>query len=668
MSNKKLILYKSNKNFLGFIVLLILLAFVVAICRLFWLQIIQGPGLADKLANQASARRILTSPRGSIYDRNGKELAVSLLTKSLYVNPHEMGHINEKKVTNTEHQRKAAELLAPLLNKPVEELFAVFTMDRYFVWLARTIEPAQSDAIAKIIKDNELRGLHFLDEGKRYYPQGKTAAHILGFVGTDDKGLEGLELEFDALLSGADEQLEVLIDGAGRPINESVFTKFNPAKLHKLYLTIDHNIQYVVERALDTALEKTKVQGASVIVMDPKTGEIIAMSNRPTFDPNTYYKFSQKNFLNRSVSYIYEPGSTFKPIVIGSAIEEKLIRAKDPFYDTGSMVVGDRVIKNWDNEANGAVNFEFVLANSLNTGMVHVGMQLGGKRMNHYAQLFGLGKQTGIELPGEESGILFDTENMLPINVATMSIGQGLAVTPMQLVRAIATIANDGIMVQPHIVKRIERSDGKLILEKGSLPTTRVLSSETAAEIRRIMEMVINIGGGTPAKIPGYRIAGKTGTAQKLNTAGNGYEYGAYIASFAGFAPADNPRFVVLVMLDNPQGAFYGSQIAAPVFKEIMEQLLSLAEVPVDSNVLPLPTNATPLKEQSQMIKITPQFIGENHVIMPNLNGLGYRDVVNVLTEHHLKLNPTGSGLARTQSVVAGTTIATASTITVKFE
>lgn len=667
MTNKKLSLYKSNKNFLGGIILFIIIAFAAAVARLFWLQIVKGPELSDKLSNQVSSMRVLTSPRGSIYDRNGKELAVSLLTKSLYVNPHEMSHVNEKKVADTAHQRKAAELLAPLLNKPVEELFAVFTMDRYFIWLSRTLEPAQYDNIRKVIKDNDLRGLHFLDEGKRYYPQGKTAAHILGFVGTDDKGLEGLELEYDALLSGADEQLEVRIDGAGRPLNESVFTKFNPAKLHKLYLTIDHNVQYVVERALDTALQKTKVQGASVIVMDPKTGEIIAMSNRPTFDPNTYYKFSQKNFSNRSVSYIYEPGSTFKPIVVGAAIEEKLLRAQDPFYDTGSMVVGDRVIKNWDGEANGAVNYEFVLANSLNTGMVHIGMQLGAKRMNHYTQLFGLGKPTGIELPGEESGILFDTENMLPINLATMSIGQGLAVTPIQLVRAIAAIANDGIMVQPHIVKRIERSDGKLILEKSSLPTTRIISSETAAEIRRIMEMVIEVGGGKPAKIPGYRIAGKTGTAQKLNAEGSGYEYGAYIASFAGFAPANDPRFVVLVMLDNPQGAFYGSQIAAPVFKEIMEQLLSLAEVPADNRTLPLPTNLTPQKDQQPM-KITPQFIGENHVLMPNLSGLGYRDVVNVLTEHHLKLNPTGSGLARGQSVAPGATVNTGTTITVKFE
>lgn len=667
MNSKKLLLYKSNKNFFAGVVVFILLAFAAAICRLFWLQVVQGPDLANKLSNQVSALRILTSPRGSIFDRNGKELAVSLLTKSLYVNPHEMGHENEKKIAGMEQQKKAAQILAPLLNKPEEELFAVFTMDRYFVWLARTLEPNQYESINKAIKENGLRGFHFLDEGKRYYPQGKTAAHILGFVGTDDKGLEGLELEFDALLSGADEQLEVHVDGSGRPLNESVFTKFNPAKLHKLYLTIDHNIQYVVERALDTALQKTQVQGASVIVMDPKTGEIIAMSNRPTFDPNIYYKFSQKNFSNRSISYIYEPGSTFKPIVVGAAIEEKLIRSKEPFYDTGSMIVGDRVIKNWDGEANGAVTYEFVMANSLNTGMVHIALQLGAKRINHYAHLFGLGKPTGIELPGEESGILFETEDMLPINLATMSIGQGLAVTPIQLVRAIAAIANNGVMVQPHIVKRIERSDGKLIQAEKTPQETRVFSTETATEIRRIMEMVIESGGGKAAKIPGYRIAGKTGTAQKLNSAGSGYQSGAYIASFAGFAPVDNPRFVVLVMLDNPQGAFYGSQIAAPVFKEIMEQLLSLAEVPVNNNVLPLPTNATPQPNPSPAGS-TPKFIGENHVIMPNLVGMGYRDVVNILNQHHLRLSPLGSGLARTQSVVAGTTVKTESIITVKFE
>lgn len=667
MSNKKLILYKSNKNFFGFFILLILIAFAVCIVRLFWLQVVQGPNLTNKLSNQISSMRVLISPRGTILDRNGKELAVSLLTKSLYVNSHEMAHIDEKKIPGTDPQRQAAKLLAPLLNRSEDELFAIFTMDRYFVWLSRTLEPQQYDAIAKVIKDNKLRGFHFLDESKRYYPQGKTAAHILGFVGTDDKGLEGMELAYDALLSGAGEQLEISVDGVGRPVDESVFTKFNPAKLHKLYLTIDHNIQYVVERALDTALQNTKVQGASVIVMDPKTGEIIAMSNRPTFDPNTYYKFSQKSFSNRSVSYIYEPGSTFKPIVVSGAIEDKLIRAKDTFYDTGSMIVGDRVIKNWDGEANGQVTYEYILANSLNTGMVNIGMQLGAKRINHYAHLFGLGKPTGIELPGEESGILFETENMLPINVATMSIGQGLAVTPIQLIRAIAAIANDGIMVQPHIVKRIERSDGQLIQAEKKNDGTRIISSETAAEIRRIMEMVIEVGGGKAGKIPGYRIAGKTGTAEKLNSTGSGYEYGAYIASFVGFAPADNPRFVVLIMLDNPQGAFYGSQVAAPVFKEIMEQLLSLTEVPMNSNILPLPTNPIPQKSAAPA-NITPKFIGETQVIMPDVRGMSYRDVVNVLALHHLRLNPVGSGIARGQSIAPGATINTGSNITVKFE
>lgn len=667
MQKKLPLKLNSAKKLLVFLTCLFIVLFVVAIGRLFWLQIIKGSSLENELKLRSSDVRKLTSPRGSITDRNGQELAVSLLTKSLYVDPHEMALLDNKKVEGTEHQRLAANLLAPILKVNAEELYKTFCSESYFVWLKRKLDNEDYLQLEKIIKEHKLRGLHFQQESKRYYPQGTLAAHILGFVGSEDNGLDGLELYFNALLSGAQEEIHLQMDAHGRPIEDSVFRKFNPSKLNRLVLTIDHNIQYVVERALDSALQKTKVQGASVIVMNPKTGEILALSNRPTYDPNFFNNFSQKEFSNRAVNYIYEPGSTYKPLVMAAALEENILSPNDVFDDKGKITILDRTINNWDMEAHGPVTYAYILTNSLNTGMVDMGMRLGGERLTNYAKKFGLGKTTGVELPGEEVGILFDPQTMYPSNVATMSIGQGIALTSMQLIRAIATIANDGKLVQPHIVKRVERGDGRILREEKLPAQPQIIKPETAHTLRDIMEQVILNGGGKNAKIEGYSIAGKTGTAQKLSVDGTGYD-GGYIASFVGFAPSQNPDFIVLVMLDNPQGAsYYGGQIAAPVFKEIMEQLLALAEVPTENNAFnvafdKLPSYTPPAKP------IQPVFPDKDSVIMPNLQGMLYRDVIIILRRHRLFLNPEGSGLVIKQSIAAGEKIPVNSTISVQFK
>ena len=667
MQKKLPLKLNSAKKLLVFLTCLFIVLFVVAIGRLFWLQIIKGSSLENELKLRSSDVRKLTSPRGNITDRNGQELAVSLLTKSLYVDPHEMALLDNKKVEGTEHQRLAANLLAPILKVNAEELYKTFCSESYFVWLKRKLDNEDYLQLEKIIKEHKLRGLHFQQESKRYYPQGALAAHILGFVGSEDNGLDGLELYFNALLSGAQEEIHLQMDAHGRPIEDSVFRKFNPSKLNRLVLTIDHNIQYVVERALDSALQKTKVQGASVIVMNPKTGEILALSNRPTYDPNFFNNFSQKEFSNRAVNYIYEPGSTYKPLVMAAALEENILSPNDVFDDKGKITILDRTINNWDMEAHGPVTYAYILTNSLNTGMVDMGMRLGGERLTNYAKKFGLGKTTGVELPGEEVGILFDPQTMYPSNVATMSIGQGIALTSMQLIRAIATIANDGKLVQPHIVKRVERGDGRILREEKLPAQPQIIKPETAHTLRDIMEQVILNGGGKNAKIEGYSIAGKTGTAQKLSVDGTGYD-GGYIASIVGFAPSQNPDFIVLVMLDNPQGAsYYGGQIAAPVFKEIMEQLLALAEVPTENNAFnvafdKLPSYTPPAKP------IQPVFPDKDSVIMPNLQGMLYRDVIIILRRHRLFLNPEGSGLVIKQSIAAGEKIPVNSTISVQFK
>ncbi|XOQ52008.1 MAG: Peptidoglycan glycosyltransferase [Succiniclasticum sp.] len=644
-----------------------LAVFVLLAGRLFYMQIIHGAEMARRSAAQTTDSIRRNTPRGRIVDRNGEELAVSIMVHSLYVNQKELNDnpdpSNPAPARNT--ARVAADKLAPVLHMDAAELYKDFTMKGQFLWVKRMLEPQEYEAVLKVIKDEKLPGLHFLTESKRYYTKKSMAAQVLGFVGTDDSGLSGLELALDSVLKGAETRHTKRIDALGRILASSDTDLDNSKEtpmVATVYLTLDSKMQFVIEDALDDAMKRTKAQGAAILIMDPHTGAILAMGSRPTFDPNKFGSYPPQTWLNRAISMIYEPGSVFKPIVGCMGLSEGIITPTTPIYDGGRIRIADRVIQNWDGTGMGTVPFEDVIKYSINTGMVQVGMKLGAKREIEWAKKFGFGKATGIELPGEEDGILYDPKNMYDPDIATFAIGQGVAVTPLQELRAICAIANGGELLKPYIIDRIVAPNGEVI-RKGSKQVVRnVITPEVAAQMRTMMEKVVSEGGGKTARIKGYRIAGKTGTAQKISPYG-GYAPGEYIASFVGFVPADKPQHAMLVVLDNPRGAFYGSQVSAPIFRDTLQQILVAKGIqPSDSTALPS-FEGKDTGDRS-VPSLTPS--GSNW-ILPSFQGLDSRTIAKILQTGRLVLEPYGSGTAYQQAPAPGSEVAPGSKVEVWF-
>ena len=663
----------SGKKRTGVIGFLILLAFALVILRLFWLQIITGNELARRSVRQTTGEEKVYSPRGSILDRNGEELAVSIMSKSLYVDPQQMDDNPELwargEKPKRDPRRLAADLLAPVLKMKADELFADFSSEGRFLWIKRAMEPDEADAVRQIIKENKFSGLHFLQESKRYYTKNTMAAHVLGFVGIDDNGLSGIEWALDSLIKGAENRKSEILDALGRPIAESGFNSATPPEMATVYLTIDNKMQYVLEKGLDDAIAKTHAKSASVILMDPRTGEILGMASRPTYDPNKFSEYPMDALKNRAISIVYEPGSVFKPIVGCAGLSENLVSPNTPFYDGGAFNVADRTIRNWDGGSLGAITFTDVIKFSVNTGMADLGMKLGGQKLTDYTKKFGFGKATGIELPGEEDGILYDPEEMRLPDIATMSIGQGVAVSPLQMLSAICAIANGGELVKPYIVQKVVTPDGKVLMEGKRQVVRRVITEEVAEQMRYMMEQVVSDGGGKTARIQGYKIAGKTGTAEKLSENG-GYAAGVYIASFVGFVPSDSPQYAMLIMLDSPQGAFYGSQVSAPVFRDTLQQILVAQGIqPSTTTGLPSldtlkrPENYKQIDQMPQM-----QIMSDGKAKIPNFAGLNIRQVAELIQQGRLVLIPHGSGIAKKQSVPPGTILGPGALVEVWFE
>ena len=663
----------AGKKRSGWIGCLILFAFVSVVVRLFWLQIISGEELAKRAMQQTAGDEKVFSPRGSILDRNGEELAVSIMSKSLYVDPKQMDDNPEMWPRGQKPQRDprrlAADLLAPVLKIKADELYSDFSGGGRFLWIKRAMEPAEADEVRQIIKDNKLSGLHFLEESKRYYTKNTMAAHVLGFVGIDDNGLSGIEWRLDSIIKGAETHRSDILDALGRKIGESGFNSAAPPQMPTVYLTIDSKMQYVLEKGLDDAIAKTHAKSAAVILMDPHTGEILGMASRPTFDPNKFSEYPADAFTNRAISIVYEPGSVFKPIVGCAGLTEHLVTPDTPFYDAGAFNVADRTIRNWDSGALGAITFTDIIKFSVNTGMADLGMKLGAKRMTDYTKKFGFGNVTGIELPGEEEGILYDPDEMRLPDIATMGIGQGIAVTPLQMLRAICAIANGGELVKPYIVQKVVNPDGKVLMEGKKQVVRRVITEDVAEQMRSMMEQVVSDGGGKTAKIQGYKIAGKTGTAEKLSEHG-GYAAGLYIASFVGFVPSDNPQYAMLIMLDSPQGVFYGSQVSAPVFRDTLQQILAAQGIQ-PSNAVGLPSLDTLKRpENYKGAEMLPQMqiMPDGKAKIPNFAGLNFRQVAELIQQGRLVLIPYGSGTAKKQSVPPGTILAPDSVVEVWFE
>ena len=664
------------------LVLFLLMLIVVIVIRYGWLQLVQGSELAERMRWQVGHDYSVQSPRGAIIDRHGRELAVSTMTKSLFVDPN-----------HVENPAELAKDLAPLVDKTEQEILDDIAVGGGFSWVKRRLEQSEYEAIRTLIREKGYSVcLGFRDEAKRYYPNDVLAANVLGFVGTDDKGLDGIEQALDKYIKGEVTESFIYADTQERPILESIFTPsgYQGDRCKTIQLTIDSAIQFIVEQELDRAMAENSPLAITCIAMNPHTGEILAMANRPSYNPNRFWDYDQEVWKNRAVSYIYEPGSTFKAVVAGAALQEGIVSPNQTFVDPGYVMVSGKRIQNWNGLSFGTVTFADVVKQSLNTGFALVGLDLGADKLISYAKLFGFGELTGIELPGEEAGLLYEPEEMVDSDIATMAIGQSIAVTPLQLITAFCAIANDGILLKPHIVKQIKNANGTIYSETHVEEVRRTIDSATDKTLVGLLEQVVASGGGGKASVRGYRIAGKTGTAQKVSEYGTGYSEGKYIASFCGFAPVENPQIALLVMIDEPYGTFYGGQIAAPVAGRIFSQVfrylrIEPSDAPLgldadeisdevgtgDASIQGMPQRREPTpKEIEPKIDNTPkeeEQLAPNLVRVPSFYGKSIREAARLANEAGLAFEADGSGFAIDQSIAAGEIVDKGTAIKVHF-
>ena len=660
---------KIKRNIRG-IVFVVLVMMVLIFLRYGWIQLVEGKTMAERVRLQTGEERVLQSPRGAIIDRNGRELAVSSMTQSLFVDP-----------SNVKDADGLAAKLAPLIQVSEEDIKADIRQGGGFVWVKRRLEPEESKAVKQLIKtENYGDCLGFRDEAKRYYPNDALAANVLGFIGTDDKGLDGIEQAYDGLIKGESTESFVMTDGRARPILDSIFSKrrYEGDRCKTVELTLDSTVQFIVEKELDKAMAENGPKAITAIVMNPKTGEVLAMASRPTYNPNRFAEYNSEVWKNRAVSFIYEPGSTFKAVIAAGALQEKAVSPNQTFVDPGYVMVSGRRIQNWNGESFGTVTFTDVVKYSLNTGFAQVGLRLGAENLTKYAKLFGFGEPTGIELPAEEKGILFDPKDMRDSDIATMSIGQSIAVTPLQLVTAMSAIANDGVLLKPHIVKSIKNADGSVYAETKPEEVRRTIESATDKTLIGLLEQVVATGGGKKAAVKGYRIGGKTGTAQKIRADGAGYMDGHYIASFCGFAPVENPQITVLVMIDDPAGIFYGGQIAAPVASSIFSQLFRYLHIEPSSDPFAdmnagkrgekqTAAEETTAEQETEQTDV-PQNVPQGKNLMPNLQGKTVREAAELLSAMGITMNAEGAGVAEGQSVPPNSIVDTGIEVTVYFK
>lgn len=623
--------------------------------RLTYVQGVSHNRYMEMGKDQIEETQILYSPRGTIYDRNGNKLAFSVQLKSLYADP-KMMEISPK---------QAAKLFAPVLKVPEADLVKKFSKDTHFVWLERVMDPEDCKAAEQLIDQHHLKGFGFIDESRRYYPNDEMLANVLGFVGRDDKGLDGLEMSLDKEIRGSKDKQILITDIRGVPILRSSMAPYMAPKGKSVYLTIDQNIQYFAERALDRAMGTTQAQSGLIIVMDPKTGAILAMASRPTYDPNNFNKAEPAQFRNKAVVDIYEPGSTFKPIVAATALSAGTYDTTRVWHDPGAIWANGHAVRNWDKQSYGDVRLVDILKFSINTGFAHIGLLTGGETLTSYAKAFGFGKPTGIELPGEGAGILFNPKKMRPLDVATMSIGQSIAVTPLQMVQAYSALANDGKMVKPHLISSIKNADGTDYYVAKPQIVSNPVDKKVADQVKDMMEKEISEGGGLKAQVPGYHMGGKTGTAQKLDTVHGGYLPNQYIASFCGFGPVEDPKAICLVVLDSPRGTYYGGQIAAPVFSEAMGQIMRYLGVPTYEDkafLWPVPVTE-PAREMPELPSPN-----ADTVVLPGFYGWSIRDTGEWLNKAGLRFRPEGSGFGISQSPGPGSTVKRGETVTVTFK
>jgi cell division protein FtsI (penicillin-binding protein 3) len=626
--------------------------------RLGYLQVVKHDEYL-RLAESQHAKAVALRPkRGPILDRHGQVLAVSSGAESLYALPHRIDDAG-----------RLARRLAPLLGEPTAEVARRLDSTKRFVFVKRRLTPPTAQAVRELKEP----ALGFLEESLRLYPNRELAAHVVGFEGAEGKGLGGIEQAWDAHLAGQEGRALVERDALGREVTGApvVLKAAHPGQ--GVMLTLDATLQYIAEKEIDAAWRRTRARAAMAVALDPRTGEVLAIAIRPTFNPNAFSVASDDERRNRAVTDPFEPGSTFKVILAAAALEEGVVRPGDRLYaENGAITVASTTIHDW--KKYGWLTFSEVLQNSSNVGSIKVGLSLGKDRYYKYMSGFGFGAPTGLGLPGESRGQLRAPDRWSGLSLATMSIGQEISVTALQIVSAFGAVANGGRLMQPQIVRAVLDGGGREVQGFEPKVVRQVISPETARTLTGIMTRVVSDGTGHNAAIAGFEVAGKTGTAQKLDPATRRYSRAPGVLSFVGFAPADDPRIALLVMLDEPKNEQWGSEAAAPIFAAIGREALRYLHAPpkdtapvqiVRPEPGPAPAASTPgvgiVREHVRTViaTVTPGVAeaGERapgRAVMPAMVGLSLRQALETLAPLEVRLEVTGRGVVTGQAPAAG--------------
>lgn len=653
--------------------------------RVAYLQLFRHSEYLTRAARQQRHTIDIYPKRGIIFDRNMHPLAMSVPVQSAFAVPGEM-----------KDRAMAARLLSGVLEMPADEIREKLDSGSPFVWVKRKLPPAKSEAVESL----NLKGVYLQEENQRYYPKRELGAHVLGFVDVDERGLGGIEHEYDNLIRGKEEKVVVMADAHQRWFDGGEAQRDHGVNV---VLTIDEKIQYIAERELAAAIEKTHAPAGTAIVQDPNSGAILALANWPKFNPNAATDVPTEMRMNRAISAIYEPGSTFKLITLAAAFDQNLIREDEVFNcENGAVTVAGHLIH--DHKKYGMLTVADILANSSDVGAIKIALRLGSPKFYDYIRAFGFGTPTGIDLPGESRGLLNRLDHWGSYSIASVSMGQEVGVTPLQMITAVSSIANGGLLYKPHIVQEMRRGDSLLPLEGPSALTEpkRVIRPETAATIRNLMEGVIQHGTGPKARLDGWTAAGKTGTAQKIDPATGKYSRSSVIASFTGFAPINNPAVTILVSVDSPGGYPHGGgEVAAPVFKRIAEQILPYLDVPQDKPMNPqlmqaayrknaetedgslddlseIDFNAPPeVREDTPQLKAArPKMPSSTEALMsadeggmelPDFSGKSMRDVIEACMRLGLDPVLVGTNVAIQQSPAPGSKVRRGTKVTVEF-
>ena len=628
--------------------------FLTVVGRAFYLQILQHENLVKKADKQHEHKVDLTPARGSILDRNGTPLAESIHMDSCYAEPH---RINDVEGT--------AAVLAPILGVPKDELAARLSVNKSFIWVERWLAPD----VATRVKNMKLPGIGFAPESKRFYPNKEIAAHVVGFTGRDPNGLEGIELKYDSTILGNTGYMITERDALGRniAIKNTVIKNSSPGK--NIVLTLDKTIQFIAEKELAKAVVENNAKGGMALVMESDTGKVLAMANYPTFNPNAYSHYSLAQLRNHVVADSFEPGSTFKVFTIAAALDSGTIKPGDIYNcENGTYRVADRVIH--DDHPHSRLNVSDIIKYSSNIGAAKIGTKMGEEKLSSYLRNFGFGGRTGIDLPGESSGNL--KHHWYGVDLATISFGQGVTLSAIQLVSAMSAVANGGNLMRPYLVERILDDNGTVVQQFEPQVLRRVISIETAQKVTKMMETVTSSGGtGTKAALEGYRVAGKTGTAQKVDPVTHAYSPSKRIGSFVGFVPADKPKLTIAVIIDEPQGVKYGGVVAAPAFRGIAQSSLAYLKIqpnmPTAATTKTIDIPASPAAAVESLSDGDIEDIPTGNEIMPNFTGMSMRRVLQVMEKRGINIRLIGSGRAAEQSPPPGHKIRGVDEVWIKF-